>query len=205
MRSKQVFFSVLVGTIILLSLALYLSPRELEFPERTTVVSERLIPDPDFVPSETKPQILTDPNIEDNVTYVDSPLSTEIVRKTDEDVTVVVRNLSYEVRGEDFAVVDHIDFEVINHANRSIDIVALLYVWDEEDPFEERALVRTRIPLSTYYGSLPPNRSFSRNAGIYIPVNDIDMEKTLRMTIAEAIVATPKAFVSAELRFNITE
>lgn len=199
-------FSVLVGVILLLSLALYLSPRELELPERTTIVSERLIPDPDYVASDApKPQILNDPDAVDNATRIDSSPFSEIVRKTDENVTVIVRNISYEVRGADFAVIDRIDFEVINGAGRSIDIVALLYVWDDFDPFAERALVRTRIPLSAYYGSLPPGESFSRNAGIHVPVNDIGMEKTLKVTIAEAIVATPKAFVSAELRFNITQ
>jgi len=127
------------------------------------------------------------------------------ISRTVKGVTLTLKGITYEVKGEDYAIINGIDFEIVNEGSETINPEIVIYLWDENDPWEHKTLERETIELDTLFGSLSQGEYETKKATVRIPVNDIKLIKHIKLTAVEAYKYRPRTFVSVEYDLNITK
>lgn len=129
----------------------------------------------------------------------------ELVKRTDKGITLALYNVSYEIRGEDYAIVNGLRFGIENGATESISAKVLVYFWDENDISEHKNSVRAEIAPDTFFGTLSKGESVNQTSLVKIPLNDINLNKTMKIILIEDAYYHPQTYVSVEYTFNISD
>lgn len=121
--------------------------------------------------------------------------------KPPQNITVILKDVSYEAKAGDYAVINGLNFVVYTNLS-SIKVNVLVYLWDDNDHQSVRGFQRERIPLIAK-NYLFANGSDFRTIPVRIPVNDLNLTKTIKLIVADYVPFGAKAYASLYYDFRI--